>query len=321
MRVNPSRVTLLVMPSEQGLRLDQFLAGATTLSRRTARRLIDEGAVRRNGKRARVQSRTVEIGDVIDVSSPDLDTTSARRPSVATPKVLFEDDWIVVADKPSGVLSQPSESTDDNDPAFDQIVLLALAAREGRRPYLRLVHRLDRHTSGVVLFGRTPEAMRPLSDAWASGEVERRYFAVVEGHAEFDVREVDWPIARDPAHDWRFRTDPGGRPAHTSIRVIDRLPAGFTFVECRLLTGRTHQLRVHLAALGHPVAGDGLYGGRRSAGIPRPLLHATALSLPHPGTGARWTIVCRPPADFDDFVTVRVVSRIAEMDADSHSPE
>jgi 23S rRNA pseudouridine1911/1915/1917 synthase len=301
------------MPTEQGLRLDQFLAAATTLSRRAARRLVEEGAVRRNGQPARVQSRSLDAGDVIDVSRPGVEIGAAQRPTVAVPTVLLEDDWVLVADKPSGILSQPSESPDDSDLAFDQIMLLGIAARDGHRPYLRLAHRLDRHTSGVVLFGRAPKAMAPLTEAWASGTVDRLYFAVVEGHPEFDVRDLDRPIERDPTHDWRFVTGPGGRPAHTSVRVVDRLREGLAFVECRLLTGRTHQVRVHLAEAGHPVAGDRLYGGRRSTEAVRPLLHAAMLSFPHPRSGERRTVVCRPPADFDSFLTARVVARIEEL--------
>ena len=309
----PHTTTLLVMPTEQGLRLDQFLAAATTLSRRGARRLIDEGAVCRNGQPARVQSRTVDVADVIDVSRTGVDFRSARRPTFGLPTVLFEDYWVLAADKPSGILSQPAESRGDSDLAFDQIVLLGIAARDGHRPYLRLVHRLDRVTSGVVLFGRTPNAMRPLTEAWASGTIDRRYLAVVEGHPEFAVLDVDRPIDRDPAHDWKFVAAPGGRPAHTSIRVVDRLPAGLALVECRLLTGRTHQVRVHLADIGHPVAGDSLYGGRRSNEAVRPLLHATVLSFPHPRGDERHTLVCPPPADFDSFLTARAAARIEEL--------
>lgn len=301
------------MPAERGLRLDQFLAAATTLSRRAGRRLIDEGSVRRNGQPARVQSRMVDVADVINISRPAVEIGATERPTVELPTILFEDDWVLAADKPSGILSQPSESSDDAGLAFDQIVLLGIAARDGHRPFLRLVHRLDRLTSGVVLFGRTPDAMRPLTVAWASGTVDRRYLAVVEGHPPFDVKEVDRPIDRDPEHEWRFVAGPGGRPAHTSIRVVDRLPTGLALLECRLLTGRTHQVRVHLAAIGHPVAGDSLYGGRRSNEAVRPLLHATFLSFPHPRSDERCTLVCPPPADFDSFLTARVAACIEEL--------
>jgi len=312
----PGTTTLLVMPAEQGLRLDQFLAAATTLSRRAVRRLIDEGLVRRNGQPTRVQSRTVTAGDVIDVDRPRVEIGTTQRPPLAVPTVVYEDDWVLAGDKPSGVLSQPAESQPASELAFDQIVMLGLAAREGHRPYLRLVHRLDRNTSGVVLFSRAAKAMRPLTEAWRSGAVDRRYFAVVEGHPEFDVYDLDQPIDRDVTHEWRFVTSAGGRPAHTRVRVVDRLPSGFAFVECQLLTGRTHQVRVHLAESGHPVAGDRLYGGRRSADVARPLLHAIMLSFPHPRSGERRTVVCQPPRDFGEFMSSRVVARLEELAED-----
>jgi len=306
---------LVVMPAEQGIRLDQFLAITTKLSRRAARRLIEAGAVRRNRQPVRVQSRTVAAGDVIDVSTEGQDICTRQLPTVTASMILFEDAWVLAADKPAGILSQPSESLDTSELAFDQVILLGIAARDGRRPYVRLVHRLDRHTSGVVLFGRSPKAMRPLTDAWTSGTVDRRYFAVVEGHPDFDIRDVDQPIERDPRHEWRFTAGRGGRVAHTSVRVIDLLPDGLGFVECRLVTGRTHQVRVHLAVLGHPVAGDRLYGGRRTRTAARPLLHATMLTFPHPENGEPRSVVCPPPADFCSFVTPRVAARIDELRA------
>lgn len=316
---HPDAAPLLVMPTEQGLRLDQFLAVATTLSRRAARRLIDEGAVWRNGEPLRVQSRVLEVGDVISVSAPAGGIDLGKRPHLAVPQVLFEDEWVLAADKPSGVLSQPAESTDATDLAFDQLVLLMLAEREGHRPYLRMVHRLDRQTSGIVLFARSPRATRPLAEAWESGRVERRYLAIVEGHPGFDTRDVQLPIERDPAHEWKFATGAGGRPAHTRIRVIDHLPTGLACVECRLLTGRTHQVRVHLSEVGHPVAGDVLYGGRRSVDAARPLLHAVFLSFPHPQDKEDRTVVCPPPADFASHLTRRAAAYINELTTDGHT--
>ena len=311
--------TLLVMPEEQGLRLDQFLATATTLSRRAVRRLIADGAVRRNGQSARVQSRTVAFGDVVVLAARDLEAAPTRATAPVLPTLLLEDRWLLAADKPSGILSQPADPSRGTDLAFDQIVLLGLAAREGRRPYLRLVHRLDRLTSGIVLFGRAARAMPPLTEAWRSGRVDRRYIAVVEGHPDFDVHDLDHPIDRDPSHGWRFIARHGGRPAHTRFQVLDRHPAGFAVVECRPITGRTHQIRVHLAELGHPVAGDRLYGGRRFAGATRPLLHAAMLSFPHPGSGRPQVVVCRPPVEFDSYLTPRVVARLGELEANTGS--
>lgn len=290
------------MPFEHdGARLDVFLAAATELSRRAARALIEAGDVLRNGQPLRVLSRTVQAGDVIDALRPPAEL-GAAVPDLPLPRILFTDGWLLVADKPAGVLSQPAENRGPGDLALDEILLLGLALREGRRPFLRLVHRLDRQTSGAVLFARVRQALPPLSEAWRSGAVDRRYLAVVGGHPSFEATEVDRPIGRDPEHRWRFRVDGGGRAARTEVAVVERLAGDTALVECRLTTGRTHQVRVHLAALGHPVVGDTLYGGSSRPTVSRPLLHASRLDLPHPRTGDRLTIECPLPSDFSTLL-------------------
>jgi 23S rRNA pseudouridine1911/1915/1917 synthase len=299
---SPPAATRFVVPFEHdGARLDVFLAAATQLSRRAARALIGTGDVLRNGQPVRVLSRTVQAGDVIDALRSPAEL-GAATPLFPLPDILFADGWVLVADKPAGVLSQPADSRRPDDLALDELLLLGLALREGRRPFLRLVHRLDRQTSGAVLFARVPQALPPLSEAWRSGGVDRRYLAVVGGHPSFRETEVDRPIGRDPDHRWRFRVDGGGRPAHTSVGVVEHLAGDATLVECRLRTGRTHQVRVHLASLGHPVVGDALYGGRMEPTVDRPLLHASRLDLPHPKTGDRLVIESPLPPDFSAFV-------------------
>jgi len=298
----PPPVRLVVPPEQDGARLDQFLAAATALSRRACRALVAAGAVLRNGETLRVQSRTVVTGDVIDALRRPGELGVPARPSLPLPVILFEDAWLLVVDKPAGVLSQPAETAAPGELAIEQQLLLSLAARNGRRPFLRLVHRLDRSTSGAVLFARREQALPRLAESWRNGQVDRRYLAVVAGDPAFDELEVDRPIGRDPAHRWRFQVDPGGRPARTALRVVARHAAGTALVDCRLLTGRTHQVRVHLAAVGHPVVGDRLYGAPSHPGSGRPLLHAASLELPHPGNGRRLQIVSPPPADFGPYL-------------------
>ncbi len=293
-------VRVVVLPSQEGLRIDQLLAAATDLSRRSARRLIAEGAVLRNQVPARVLSRTVVAGDVVDLLGAHDDVTVRTPLPGPAPTLLHHDRWLLVADKPAGVLSQPAEG--NTELAFDQLLLLHLASSEGRRPFLRLVHRLDRLTSGAVLCARDPQALPPLASAWSGGTVDRRYLAVVEGRPPFDSLEVDRPIARDRHHAWRFEVSDRGQPARTSLRVLHRVAEDLALVECRLITGRTHQVRVHLAAVGHPVAGDRLYGSSQASRFPRPLLHAAALALPHPGTGRVLRVVSPLPTDLAEAV-------------------
>ena len=294
---------LLVTPDQEGERLDVFLAAATNLSRRAARRVIANGLVVRNQEVLRVQSRSVTLGDVVDVHLPESELGAETTPPMFTISPLFEDRWLIIAAKPAGVLSQPAEGQRPGDaPAFDQQMLLSLAWREGQRPFLRLIHRLDRMTSGAMLFARSPDVLPKLSRAWADGQVERFYLAVIEGHPASDTFAVDRPIARDRDHRWRFQCDAGGKPSRTEIEVLAAIDDDLSVVGCRLVTGRTHQVRVHLATVGHPVLGDRLYHSKRADLVQRPLLHATALSLPHPATNDRLRVVCPPPIDLAKYL-------------------
>jgi 23S rRNA pseudouridine1911/1915/1917 synthase len=280
-----------------------FLAATTNLSRRGARRVIEEGLVLRNSEVLRVQSRSLTTGDVIDVRLEESTLGVESTPPLVTITPLFEDRWLIVAAKPAGVLSQPAERQGPDDPlSFDQQVLLALAWREGQKPFLRLVHRLDRVTSGAMLFARSPDILPTLSRAWGDGRVERYYLAVVEGHPDSHTFAIDDPIARDRDHQWRFRSHPKGKPSRTDVEVLATLEDDLSVVGCRLVTGRTHQVRVHLATSGHPVLGDRLYNSKRAHLAERPLLHAAALTLPHPATGDKLRVVCPPPADIAAFL-------------------
>lgn len=299
---NPGITRLLVTPRWEGERLDLFLAGTTELSRRGARRLVADGLVRRNAEALRVQSRILETGDIIDVLRSREELGCPREPALETPTILHDDRWLLVAAKPAGVLSQPTDRGPREESSFDQQVLLALALSEGRRPFLRMVHRLDRMTSGAVLFARRANTLPALSRAWTDGRVERLYLAVVEGRPSFDATEIDLPIARDYGHTWRFHTAPGGKPARTEVRVSARLEENLTVVFCRLITGRTHQVRIHLASIGHPVLGDRLYGSMRPGDAGRPLLHAASLALPHPASGDPLRVICPPPEDIRQYL-------------------
>ncbi len=288
------RVRVVVTPDLVGLRLDQFVAAATTASRRRARALASLDGVRLNGAVCRVLSRCVGLWDVVEVERGEDDTLVPSRPGPDSVGVLWEDDWLLFTAKPSGVLSQPSESSRGREAAWDERVAAWLALREGHPSTLHLVHRLDRPTSGVVLFARRREAMPAISRAWRSGRAHRSYLAVVHGHPANDLIEFDQPIGRSPRGGWRFEVRADGRSARTTARVLARHEDGTATMLCELNTGRTHQVRVHLAAVGHPVVGDHTYGGE---GHSRPLLHALALELPHPRDGRPVCVVAPIPED------------------------
>lgn len=295
----PETTRLVVGPTDTCERVDRFLATATSLSRRGARALLRQGSVDRNGKLLRIEGRTLELGDVIEVRLPAEELGLPATPSPETVALVHEDDWILAANKPSGTLSQPAERRQEGEVALDEQLTLQLALRQGRPPFLRLMHRLDRVTSGLLLFARQQRALAPLTAAWQSQGVERSYLAVVEGCLPFQQQQVEAPIAKAGGGGWKFEVSSLGRQAATEITTLTST-AEFSLVECRLLTGRTHQVRVHLAHLGFPVLGDRLYGSL-SDRAPRPMLHAAALSLPHPRDGRRLQLECPPPADFAPF--------------------
>lgn len=289
---------LLVHPEHSRLRLDQFLAAATALSRRKARTVIGEGRVRLDGEPVKILSRTVRTAQVVEVGLSPEELQIPAEPQLSPVSIVYEDSALLVVDKPAGVLSQPADRPEPGDLAMDQRLRLHLAAREGRRPYLALIHRLDRVASGLLVMAKTQEAAGALSEAFRRRRAERWYLAVVEGEPDFDRLIVDRPIARARGFGWKFETtivgDPDGKPARTEVET-EKVEKGWARVRCRLDTGRTHQVRVHLADLGHPVMGDRLYGATQDA--PRVLLHAVDLTLPHPETGEILRLHAEPPEE------------------------
>lgn len=258
-----------VAADEAGLRLDQVIARRVPgLSRRKARTLIDLGGVFVDRARVKVASRPVRAGQVVEaVLGPALDRAHAGVAAAPPPyRIVHEDDAVVVVDKPAGLVTAPTPESDRGN-------LLAELQQGGRAVWL--VHRIDLHTSGLLVFARTPEANRALGDRFARHDVERAYVAVVAGDLADDARTIDRPI--------------GGKRAVTHVRVVERLAAGATVVEARLETGRTHQIRLHLAGEGHPVLGDAQHGGelarRFTPRPPRLALHAGVLGFVHPVTG------------------------------------
>lgn len=258
------------------------------ISRRAARRLIGERCVLVNGRPVAVASRIVGPGDTILAATTPVE-----------PDVLSVKPELIAIDKPSGIPTQPAR--DRTRVSLMDLVVLHLASAETNK--LFLVHRLDTGTSGVVIFGRTREFTAALSQALALGMVEKRYIALVRGRLETEL-SLDAPITRESES--RFASAGSGRPASTAVRPLGA-SAGHTLVEARIVTGRTHQIRLHLADAGYPVAGDRKYGEPSSgASFRRLMLHAW--SVFHPLTGR---ITAPLP---DDFI------RAAEA-AGLHGPE
>lgn len=287
----------VVPPELAGERLDQGGAALSGLSRRRVRALAAEGRLWLNGKAVRVLSRSLHPADVVDVVRADEAIADPLPPPPLD--LLHEDGWLIAIDKPAGVASQPPRQRAPGELTAQERLAAHLALREGRRVDVLLFHRLDRLTTGVLVFARQREAARALARTWAEGKAEKRYLTVVRGDPGEARRALAGPISPDPLVPGRFRVARGGRPARTQVR---RLAAadGLALVEVHPLTGRTHQVRVHLADAGFPVAGDGLYGG--GGGLPRPFLHAWRLTLPHPKDGAPLHLEAPLPPDMAAFL-------------------
>ena len=268
-----------------GERVDRAVALLTGWSRADVAGLIEEGAVRIGGEPV-TKSRRLAEGDEVEVDGePEVD--APPRPEPIDFPVLHADEDLVVLVKPAGLVVHPGAGHHEGTLAggllhrFPEIASVGDPMRPG------IVHRLDRDTSGLMVVARSPEAYDALVAALAARAVERRYLALAWGR--FDARRgtIDAPIGRSATRRTRMAVREAGKEARTGYEVKEQYEHPVcALVECRLETGRTHQIRVHLAAIGHPVVGDGTYGGDRNPLRPgRPFLHASALALRHPTTG------------------------------------
>lgn len=281
-------LAIVVGDDEAGERADRLLAAALGLPRAQIRRWIDAGRVRRNGDPCRAAERP-RPGDLLVAAPPD-PVRPALEPEPIPLRVLFEDSEILVVDKPAGMVVHPGPGH-----ARGTLVHALLhhcgADLPGIGGTLRpgIVHRLDRGTSGVLVVARTERAQWHLAEQFRGHAIERVYRALVRGVPRSEGGRVDRPVGRHPRDRKRMSVETRrGRPAATAWRVLERFPrAGLAWLEVRPETGRTHQIRVHLASAGLPLVGDPVYGRRRggSHGLVRPALHAARLGFTHPGTG------------------------------------
>jgi 23S rRNA pseudouridine1911/1915/1917 synthase len=282
-----------------GGRLDRVLADLDpSLSRSAAGRLARGGQVAVNGRPAR-PSDAVRAGDVLEYEPPLPETLEPVAESIPL-AIVHDDPDLVVIDKPAGMVVHPAVGHRAGTLVHALLGLGGRWSTIGGAARPGIVHRLDRGTSGLMLAARTDQAHRALAAQLADRTLSRTYLAIVRGDLAGGERVLDGPIARHPRDRLRMAVVEGGRPARTRVRPIERR-AGHTLVQCDLDTGRTHQIRVHLAAVGHPVAGDDLYGRRRPGDPDRPMLHAHRLRFRHPSTGERMTFESPPPADFAAF--------------------
>lgn len=289
-------MTVFVTSDEQaGVRLDIALATYLDVSRSHAARRIDAGEVRVDGGPA-IKNHRLRAGQRVEITTVDVAETAAPPPP---PPIRYEDEHLLVVAKPAGMVVHPGAGHADGtlvDALLGAGIDLAPAGGEGRPG---IVHRLDRDTSGLLVVARTDAAHAGLVDALRSRTVTRRYLALVRGTPASARGRIDAPIGRDPGTRTRFAVVGDGKPAVTRYRVLDHavVPglaahrAELALLACQLETGRTHQIRVHLTTLGHPVVGDPTYGSASDVadalGLRRPFLHAATLAFDHPVTRDR----------------------------------
>jgi 23S rRNA pseudouridine1911/1915/1917 synthase len=311
----PAEVHLFRLDEDSGDRLDAYLADRLRLSRSRVVELVGAGLVQVNGVRAARKSQHLRAGDEVEVTVPAAPPT-AVVPEPIPIELAYEDEYLVVVDKPGGLVVHPAVGNRNGTLVNALLHRLGGLSSIGEPDRPGIVHRLDKDTSGLMVVARTDEAHGRLTRALARREISRGYLAAAWGHVDEDEFTVDQPIARDPKQRQRMAVVETGRPSLTRFRRLESWRAA-DLLAVRLHTGRTHQIRVHLRSLGHPVVGDPIYGPRWHKGmlgaggrwadefdrrVGRLFLHAARLAFVHPVTGEELSFTSPLPEPLDGAV-------------------
>ena len=282
-----------------GERLDAFLARSVPdLSRSAAQKLIEDGQVSRNGKPGKKNDK-LNVGDAVSYEIPEPKAVDIA-PKEMPLDIVYEDDDLLVINKPKGLVVHPAAGHSD-DTLVNGLLYALGDDLSGINGELRpgIVHRIDRDTSGLIIAAKNDAAHQCLAAQLQDHTLARVYRCIVVGNLREDAGTVDAPIGRHPTDRKKMAVVAGGRNAVTHWRVLERL-RGCTYVECRLETGRTHQIRVHMAHLGHPILGDTVYGAKKPVpGLQGQCLHAVGLRFRHPRTGELVELSCGLPEEFE----------------------
>ena len=305
--------TATLRPEHDGWRLDRALAALfPDRSRSFLATLIESGNVRLDTEPVRKPSHRVASGQTVDLDVP-APTAGSAEPQEIPLTIVYEDDQLAVIDKQAGLVVHPAAG--NRDGTLVNALLFHVRDLSGIGGELRpgIVHRLDKDTSGLLLVAKTDAAHRALAAAWNTDTVKKEYIAIVYGTPDPPRGTIDAPLGRDPRDRKRIAVVKEGRRAITDFAVTNRLRFA-SVVRCRLRTGRTHQIRVHLKSIGHPIIGDPVYSGPQWRGIPdkrvqkaiasmpRQALHAAMLSFVHPVSGERLTFESVLPPDMQTLV-------------------
>lgn len=293
--------SLIAGEKDAGKRLDHFLQEQfPEYSRSRLQSWVKDGRVLLDGNTARVSS-LLRGGERVDVHPAEL-TPLKATPEDLPVDVLYEDDAVLAIHKPAGVVVHAGAGNHEGTLVNRLVHRFQSLSQLGGDLRPGIVHRLDKDTSGVLLVARTDAAHRALAAQFAGRTVEKTYRTLVRGGVKDETGRVTKPITRDPVRRTRMTCSVGsGRPAITDYRVLQRFDK-LTFLEVRIGTGRTHQIRVHLASLGHPVVGDRVYGAAKQPDAPRLFLHAWRIGFDSPGSGKRVQVEAPLPPDLADWL-------------------
>ena len=299
--------------AQHGLRLDRALAELMPEhSRSMLARLIEEGRVSIDGSKAEKSSMRVAAGQRVEIEIPPPAPSGVASQDLPL-TILFEDDDLVIIDKPAGVVVHPAAGHSDRTLVNALLFHVRNLSGIGGEVRPGIVHRLDKDTSGVMVIAKNDAAHRKLAAEWGTDRVRKEYLAIVYGTPKQQRATIEAPIGRDPRNRKRMSVMPGGRSAVTEYAIEQPLRHA-SLLRLRLRSGRTHQIRVHLKRLGHPIIGDPLYSGPQWRGIPdkriqkaiaafpRQALHAARLTIPHPRTGEQMTFESPLPGDMRELV-------------------
>ncbi len=281
--------------AQHGWRLDKAVVSmAGEFSRNHLQSLIEDGHVLLDGARADSAAKKVRAGQRLDLTLVETAESRAFQPEAIAIDVVYEDEHLLVVNKAAGMVTHPAAGH------WSGTLLNALLGRHrasASLPRAGIVHRLDKDTSGLMVVGRTLAAVTTLSQAISRHDVQREYLAIVHGSLGNAIDRIEAPIGRDPRSRIRMAVVGGGKPARTDIACLAE-GGGFSALRCTLHTGRTHQIRVHLATHRHPLVGDALYGGAPALGMTRQALHAARLAFLHPASREPMQFDAEPPVDF-----------------------
>ena len=300
------KLELTVQPGEGGERVDAYLARHTELSRSRATELIYGGALTVDGREILKPSFKLAQGQMLVLSVPDTQPVDIAPQDIPL-DILYQDADIAVINKPCGMVVHPAAGNEDG--TLVNALLYHIHDLSGIGGEMRpgIVHRLDKDTSGLILVAKNDRAHAAMSEQFKSRSMEKHYRAVAYGRFSEAHGLIDAPIARHPVDRKRMAVVPGGKPSKTEWRVIEAL-RGATYLDVHLLTGRTHQIRVHMQSIGHPLLGDAIYAPnvKLPVRIPRLMLHAYSLQFTHPTTGERMELTAPLPPTFTE--TIRKLS-------------